>query len=163
MIEWRALAIACFLLRIESDQPVEIARLELVGVARKRSDVAHPVIARPALKEVAEGQCRQRRVPAGAAAADDTSLPINPSLHVEESSTGDTIVDIDNAPVQLETVAVGAAKTGAAAVVHVKHRNAAAGPILNTQIERARRSGSRPAVALDQERRPLFRLRHIVG
>src|SRR5262245_45738560 len=36
VIDRRALAIARFLLRIRSDQPVEIARLELVGVARER-------------------------------------------------------------------------------------------------------------------------------
>jgi hypothetical protein len=54
VIERRALAIARLLLRIGSDQPVEIARLELVGVACERGDVAHVVIASPALKEVAE-------------------------------------------------------------------------------------------------------------
>src|SRR6266536_425560 len=65
VIERRALAIARLLLRIGSDQPVEIARLELVGVARQRGDVAHAVIASPALKEVVEGQRRQGRVAAG--------------------------------------------------------------------------------------------------
>jgi hypothetical protein len=45
---------------------------------------------------------------------------------------------VDHAPVQLQTVAVGAAESGASAVVHVEHRNAAAGPILNAKIERAR-------------------------
>src|SRR6185436_9606519 len=68
VIERRALAIARFLLRIGSDQPVEITRLEFVGVARERGDVAHAVIASSALKEVAEGQRRQGRVAAGAAA-----------------------------------------------------------------------------------------------
>src|SRR6516165_2973792 len=59
VIEWRALAIARFLLWIGSDQPVEIARLELVGVARQRGNVAHAIIASAALKELAEGQRRQ--------------------------------------------------------------------------------------------------------
>src|SRR6516164_5114634 len=56
VIKRRALAVARVLLRIRSDQPVEIARLELMGVARERGDVAHAVIAGPALKKVAEGQ-----------------------------------------------------------------------------------------------------------
>src|SRR5215468_5530334 len=38
VIERRALAIARLLLRIRSDQPVEIARLEFVRVARERGD-----------------------------------------------------------------------------------------------------------------------------
>ena len=86
VIERRALAIARFLLRIGSDQPVEIARLELVGVARERGDVAHAVIARPALEEVAEGERRERRVAAGAAAADDAALAVDPALLGEEAA-----------------------------------------------------------------------------
>src|SRR6266516_5167084 len=138
VIERRTLAIARFLLWIGSDQPVEIARLELVGVARERGDVAHAVIAGPALKEVAEGQRRQSRVAAGAAAADDASLAVDPSVRGEEPRAGDAIVDVDDAPIALQTVAVRTTESGASAVVHVEHRNAAARPILNAQIERAR-------------------------
>src|SRR5215472_5011436 len=123
MIKRRALAIARFLLRIWSDQPVEIARLELMGVARERGDVAHAVMASPALKEVAEGQRRQGRVAAGAAAADDASLAVDLPSRCEELRAGDAIVDVDHAPIQLQTVAVGAAESGASAVVHVEHRN----------------------------------------
>src|SRR5262249_44033500 len=82
-------------------------------------------------------------------------LPSTP-LRGEELRAGDAIVDVDRAPVQLQTVAVGAAESGASAVVHVEHRNAPTGPILNAEIERARRSRGRPAVALDQKRRPLL-------
>src|SRR6516164_2500301 len=112
VIKRRALAIARLLLRIRSDQPVEVARLELVGVARERSDVAHAVIASPALKEVAEGQRCQGRVAAGATAADDASHAINPPLRFQEPRAGDAIVDVDHAPIQLQTVAVGAAESG---------------------------------------------------
>ena len=163
VIERRALAIAGFLQRIGSDQPVEIARLEFVGVARERGDVAHAVIASPTLKEVAEGQRRQSRVATGAAAADDASLAVDPSLRGEEPRAGDAIVDVDHAPVQLQTIAVGAAESGAAAVVHVEHRNAAASPVLNAQVEGARRGRRRPAVALDQKRRLLLRPWRVVG
>jgi len=96
-------------------------------------------------------------------AADDASLAVDPSLLCEEPRAGDAIVDVDHALVQLQTVAVCAAESGASAVVHVEHRNAAAGPILNAQIERARCGRRRPAVALDQKRRPLLRCRRIVG
>src|SRR5262245_39882654 len=52
VIKRRALAIPGFLLRIRPDQPVEIARFELVGVARERGHVADAVVARAALEEV---------------------------------------------------------------------------------------------------------------
>src|SRR5262249_53084455 len=129
MIERRALAIARFLLRIGSNQPVEIARLKLVGVTRERGDVTYAVIASPALKELAESQRRQSRVAAGAAPADDASLAVDPPLRCEEPCAGDGIVDVNHAPIQLQTVAIGAAESSASAVVHVEHRNAAARPI----------------------------------
>src|SRR5262249_33205706 len=163
VIERRALAIARFLLWIRSDQPVEIARLELMGVARERGDVAHAVMASPALKELAEGQRCQSRVAAGAAAADDASLAVDPSLRGEAPRAGDAIVAVDHAPFQWKTGAVGAAESGASAVVHVEHRNAAAGPELNAQIECARGGRRWPPMALDEKRRPLPRLRRIVG
>src|SRR4029434_5095538 len=100
-----------------------------MGVARERGDVAYAVIASPALKEVAEGQRRQRRVATVAARADDASLAVDPALRGEDLRAGDAIVDVHHAPVQLEMVAVGAAEPGASAVVHVQHRNVAACPI----------------------------------
>src|SRR5262249_7142809 len=103
----------------------------------ERGDVAYAVIASPALKEVAEGQRCQGRVATGAAAADDASLAVDPSLRCEKPRAGDAIVDIGHAPIQLQTVAVGATESGASAVVHVEHRSAAAGPIMNAEIERA--------------------------
>src|SRR5260370_3147012 len=125
-----------------------------MGVARERGDVARLVWPAPALKAVAEGQRRQGRVAAGAAAADDASFAVDPPLRCEKARAGDAIVDVDHAPVELQTVAVGAAESGASAVVHVEHGNAAAGPILNAQIERARGGRRRPALALDEKRRP---------
>src|SRR5262249_30667362 len=153
LIERRALAIARLLLRIRSDQPFEIARLELVGIACERGDVAHAVIARPALKEAAKGKGRKSGDAAGAPAADDASLAVDPPLRCEEPRAGDAIVDVDHAPTQLQTVAVGAAEPGASAVVHVEHRNAAARPVLNAQIERAPGGRRWPARAPDEERR----------
>ena len=73
------------------------------------------------------------------------------------------VVDVDDAPGQVQAVAIGAAEAGAAAVVHVEHRDAAAGPELNAHVERARRRRGRPAVALDQQRRPLAGGAGIVG
>src|SRR6478735_5822434 len=121
-----------------------------MGVARERRDVADAIITitSPALKEVSEGQRRQSRVAAGTAPTDDASLAVNPPLRGEEPRAGDAIVDVDHPPVQLQTVAVRTAESCASAVIHIEHRNAAAGPILNAQIEGARRRRRWPAVAL---------------
>src|SRR5262249_57367188 len=102
---------------------------------RRREEAVDAVMSRTALKEGAEGRRRQGRVAAGAAAADDASLAVDLPSRCEELRAGDAIVDVDHAPIQLQTVAVGAAESGASAVIHVEHRNAAARPVLNAQIE----------------------------
>jgi hypothetical protein len=60
--------------RIWADEPIEVARLEFVGVTGNRRCVAHAVIACPTLKEVAEGKCCEGGVAACAAAADDDAV-----------------------------------------------------------------------------------------
>src|SRR5258708_21474573 len=101
----------------------------------------------PALKEVAEGQGRQSRVAAGAATADDASLAVDPTLRCQEPRAGDAIVDVDHAPLQLQTVAVGAAESGASAEVDVEHRNAPAHPIINARIHPRQRAPHPPPLA----------------
>src|SRR6266567_3813936 len=162
VIKRRALTIALLLPRIRADQPVEIARLEFVSVAGKRGGVADPIVARAALKEVPENQRRQRGVAPGTAAADDTALLVHQPLRDQEFCAVDAVVDIDDAPVQVQALTKGAAEAGAAAVIDVEHRDPAAGPELGGEIERARGRGGRTAVALDQERRPFFGTTEIV-
>src|SRR5947209_19792179 len=99
-----------------------------MGVARERGDVAHAVIAGPALKEVAEGQRRQGRVAAGAAAADDASFAVDPPLLCEKARAGDAIVDNDNATLELLTVALVADDAGASWVVRVTYNHDSVGP-----------------------------------
>src|SRR5262249_58488544 len=62
---------------------------------------------------------------------------------------------VDAAPRRRRAVAILAAMAGAAAIVDVEHRDAAAGPVLHAKIERTRRARGRPAVTFDQQRRPL--------
>ena len=77
------------------------------------------------------------------------------SLCREESQRVDDVVDVGNAPLPVQTLAVGAAVARAAAIVHVGDREPAARPVLDLQVERRPGGGRRPAVADDDERRPL--------
>src|SRR5262249_59270907 len=143
--EGRGVAIARLLLRVGPDQPIEIARFELVGVARERGRVADTVIARATLEEIAEGQRRERGVAAGAAAADHAALVVDPALPGQELRAVDAVIDIDHAPGEMQPIAVGPPEAGRAAVVHVEHRDAEAGPVYRAGIEGARRRRGRPA------------------
>src|SRR5258708_32801981 len=111
----RWLAIAPPRLGKGPDQPVEISRLELVGIACQRRSIADAVIACPALEEVAKGEGRERGVAAGAAAADDDALGIHRSPLRQEFGSIHAVVHIHDTPTELKPVTVFASKSGTAA------------------------------------------------
>ena len=123
MLHGRTRVVPCFLLWIWPDKPVEIARFEFVSFAAKRCYIEHAIIACAALKEIAKDQRQKRRVAAGAGAAYDAALSVNSTLFGEKFSAVLTIVDIDYPPGLVQAVAIGAAETSAAAVIHVQHRD----------------------------------------
>src|SRR6516165_9215791 len=135
--ERRAFAIALFFLRIGSNEPIEIARFELVGIARERSRVAHAVVACAALEEIPKHERRKRRVASGAAAGNDDALVVDGALAGQEFRAVDAVIDVDDAPVSIEPLPIGAAETGTAAVIDIEHRNPAARPELRAEVERA--------------------------
>src|SRR5262249_46287029 len=120
MKQRRALAIARALLRVGTDEPIEIARLELGGITRKRGDVAHPIVARTALEEISERERRQGGVAPCTAAADHDAFLINPPLRNEISGAIDAVVDIHDAPAEMQALAIGAAEARAAAIVDIE-------------------------------------------
>src|SRR5258708_30948317 len=113
----RWLAIAPPRLGKRPDQPVEISRLELMGIARQRLRIADAVIACPALEEVAKGERRESGVAAGAAAAGDDALGIYQSLSCEILSAIPAVVHLHDTPTELKPVTVFASKPATAAIV----------------------------------------------
>src|SRR5712671_7071768 len=158
-----SLAIALLRFGKRPDQPVEISRLELVGIARQRRSIADAVIACPSLEEVAKGERREGGVASRAAAADDDALGVHQSLPREIFGAIHAVVHVHDAPTELKPVTVFASKSGTAAVVDVEHRNAAAGPELDTEIERARRRGGWAAVTFYKQGWPLVCGGSVVG
>src|SRR5260370_1372372 len=131
MGQGRAFAVEIGTLGIGADQPVEIARLELMGVAGQRGDIADPVIAGAAPEYiVAAGERRQYGIAAGAAAGDDGALAIRETFADDMPGGVDAVIDIDDAPSALEPLAVGPAIAGAAAVIDIEHADASAPPVL---------------------------------
>src|SRR5215470_15630910 len=92
VIERRTLAIALHHRRIGPDQPIEITRLELVGVASERDRIAHAIVARTTRKEIAEHQRGERGVAAGAAAGDDAALRVDEALLGQKLRTVHAVV-----------------------------------------------------------------------
>ena len=163
MVDRRARAVDGGGLRPGPDQAVEVAALELVGVARQRLEVADPVVAGAGPEQVVEGQRAERGVAAGAAAGDGETARVGPALGDQEARGVHAVQDVDLAPAPLEALAVGAPVAGAAAVVDVAHRKAARGPELVAEGQLARGAAGRPAVALDDQRRALPGGRLVIG
>jgi hypothetical protein len=65
-------------------------------------------------------------VAASAAAADHHAIGIDAPAPSQKLRAIDTVVDVDDAPFQVKSVPVDAAKTAAASAIHVEHGNASA-------------------------------------
>ena len=151
----RALPVALGHRRIRSDEPVDVARLELVRVARERLEVADPVPA-DARRRTHRGRrgraasCSRRRSP-----FDRQPVAVDIAALDEEAGGGDGVVDIDDPPRDRRAAAIRPAVAGAAAVVDVDDRDAATRQQLDAQLERRSRrwtsgrhgSGRRAAAA----------------
>jgi hypothetical protein len=77
-------------------------------------DIIHPVVTRAAVEEISKHQRRQRGVASGTATPDDDAVVIDQTLCNEEIGTIDTVIGIDDAPVQVQAIAKGAAEAGSA-------------------------------------------------
>src|SRR5215469_2828809 len=74
-VNGRTFYVGSFFLGIFANEPVEVARLEFVGVPRQRFQVAHAVVARANLEEsLAKNEAAERRIAPGAAAGDGHAL-----------------------------------------------------------------------------------------
>ena len=163
MVDRRALAVALGRLRIRADEAVEVARLELVRVARERLEVADAVVARAGGERVGRGQRAQRRVAAGAGAADRHPAAVDLAGGGQVARGGDAVGHVDDAPRAVQPRAIGAPVARAAAVVDVDDGEAAARPELGLDVERVGRAAGRAAVRADEQRRSLVVGRRLAG
>src|SRR5262245_8614616 len=97
----------------------------------ERFEIADAIITGAGLEIIAKRQRAQSRVTAGAAAVDDGAIRIDIAARGEKLRTVDTIVNIPDSPRTAQTLTIGAAIPGAAAVIDIKHGYPAAGPVLN--------------------------------
>ena len=149
----RAVARACFW--VGADQVVEVARFEFVGIGGEYFQIANAIQTGTGFKRVAEGESREHGVAAGAAAADDAALWVDQPLGCEMAHGIAGVLDIGYAPALIERLAIGSAKTAAAAVVEIEDRKTATTPILDFKVEGAATGSGGPAVTDDDQRRLL--------
>jgi len=147
----RAFLVEVALLRVGPDQPIQVARLELVGILRHCFQIANPKVACASLENVAEGERAERGVTARAAAANGQPILVNRAPLHKVARAVHTVVHVHDAPLSLQPLTIGPAVAGAAAVVHVEDGDPPAGPILDRQVERAGSGPCRSTVDDDQQ------------
>src|SRR5204862_4390077 len=101
---------------------------------------------------VAEGEGAQGRVTAGTATSDHCSVPVDEPFGCEVAHGVDAVVDVDDAPLSSQALAVLAAVPRAAAVVDVDDSEPPRGPELRRHVEGRRRRRGRSTVAHDDQR-----------
>src|SRR5215211_2116484 len=154
-VDRRPLPVQRLGLRPGADEAVQVAGLELVGVAGQPGQVGHPVVAGPGGEGVAEGEGAQGGVAAGAAAPDGQVGRVDVAPVGQVAGGGDAVVDVDDPPLAVQATPVGAAVAGGAAVVDVHHGDAPAGEELVADVQGAGDPGGGAAVAGHDQRRPL--------
>src|SRR5207302_8871915 len=130
----------------------QVPGLALVGVPGECRGVGDAVVAGPCREQVPEGEGAERRVPAGAAAADRQPGGVGVAALDEEPGGRNAVVDVEDPPPALEPLPVLPAVAGAAAVVDVHDAEPAAGPELDLEAEGRRGGGGGPAVREHHQR-----------
>src|SRR5581483_1634505 len=120
VVDGGALAVEVEALRVGTDQAVQIARLELVGVAGEELQVGNAEEAGAGGEAVAEGEHRQRRVPARATAVDGQARTVDAPLAHQVQRAVDAVLDVDDPPGAVEALPVLPPVAAAAAIVDVE-------------------------------------------
>src|SRR5262249_14486710 len=125
--------------------------------------VADTKMARTGLKNVAEGERTERGVAARAAARDHKAIAIYDALNCQVLCTVGAIINVHDAPLTRQTLAVGSSVACTPTIVYIEYSDPAACPILNGQSEHTAGGGRWPAVAQDQQRRKFSLWRYIIA
>ena len=152
----RALLIDVLPLGVWPDQTIEIATLELVGVAGQRFEIGDAIQACPSGEHLGLNKSTQNGETASGATTDGHSIRIDKTLRTQLGGHADAVLDIGDTPSVVEQATIGPTKAARSRVVHVGDGKTPTRPILHSEIER--RGGVRgwPAVAHDHQRRLLI-------
>src|SRR5438034_10480689 len=130
-MDGRTFPVEIFLLRIGSDQPVEISRLKLVSVLHERLQVADPEIAGTGLEEIPKSQSAHGGIATSTPSFYGDTIPIHLSILDEMTRAVDAVVNVNHAPLSVKAFPVGSPVACAASIVDVEHRYPPARPVLN--------------------------------
>ena len=119
---------------IRSHQTIRIPRLEFMCVQFQSFEVADAIIACAGFK-VTESHRAKGGVTSGTAAVNRKAVWVTSSSLGQKPCSVDTIIDVYDAPVTVESFAIGAAVTCAAAIINIQHSDAPAGPILDCLLQ----------------------------
>src|SRR5207248_10946546 len=120
-------------------------------------ELADAEVTRARFEVIAKRQRAKGSIAARAAAIDHQTIAVYFAARRQKLRAIHAIIDIDYAPGAIQPFAISAAIARAAAIIHIQDGDAAARPILNTELKRRNRRRSRSTVTLNQKRRLFVR------
>src|SRR5262249_52648754 len=100
-----------------SDEALFISRFELMRVVHQRLQISHTEIAGAGSKDIIKNKREWGFIPAGAAAAYGHKLAVHIAAVFEISRGIDAILDIDNAPIPFQPLAIRASISRTSAII----------------------------------------------
>ena len=149
--QWRALFIDLPLFGPVTDESVEIARFETVGVLGHGREVADGIAAGSDAEHIGEAEGRQGGETAGTSPFDGDLIGMGSTRLDQRLGRCRTVAHIDNPPALIESRSVLPPEAGGSPVVHIDNAPAAGSPVLDAQLQAAAGHGGRPAVAFHQQ------------
>ena len=123
-----------------------------MGVLGERLEITHRIAADPGAEDGFTNQRRQGGKATGTASLHRHPLGIHQPLLHQMGDRCRAVSHIENAPLTIEPLAVGAAETGGTAVIDIHHPPTAAGPELNRQVQPGASHAGGSAMGLHQQR-----------
>src|SRR5947209_12950441 len=148
----RALIVEVSAFGIGSNQPVVVSRLEFVTILHQNFLIADTLMASPCLENGTEGEGTQSCVATGASPSDHQSVRVYQSTLYEVTSAIHAVIHVNDTPLAFASLPVGATITGAATVIHIKHRDTMARPVLNFQVKFAAGCCGGATMTFDRQR-----------
>src|SRR5215472_12061320 len=97
--------------------------------------VADAIVVCTGIEDIAEGERTKRRVAARAPTGNCQPASINKPLLDQVAGAIHAVIDVNDTPLALEPLAIGASIAGAAAIIHIENGYATAGPVLDLEFK----------------------------
>src|SRR5712692_1760829 len=116
---------------------LSVAGLKFMCLQQVSFQVAQTKVACTRFESIAESERTERRVATSTSTTDPEPISVYQATFHQLLRTIHAVININDPPLTIESLAICSTIAAAAPVVHIKDSDPPAGPILDSQVERA--------------------------